>query len=132
VEDGAAINAHRAAVTISERPGLACCEQETEPVHGTALGHSHEVHGLLLDSMLGRRLVMVLEVEWTELDGRHEGALTDELAEFAGQPILIGTGGGKYTARDLFGRRVKILSTKTEEAQDLVKRSRAAGYLIGW
>jgi hypothetical protein len=75
---------------------------------------------------------MVLEVEWTDKDGRHQGTLTNELEEFAGQPIIIGPRGGRHTAKDLFGRRVKILSTKSERANKLVEKARAAGYLIGW
>jgi hypothetical protein len=71
---------------------------------------------------------MVLEVEWTDHDGQHRG----ELKELAGKPIIIGTGGRRYTARDLFGLRVKILSTKTEDAENLAEKARAAGYLIGW
>jgi hypothetical protein len=75
---------------------------------------------------------MVLEVEWTDKDGRHQGMLTNELEELAGKPIIIGRRGGRHTAKDLFGHRVKILSTKSQGAKTLVEQARAAGYLIGW
>jgi hypothetical protein len=54
------------------------------------------------------------------------------LEEYPGKPIIIGNGGGQYSAKHLFGIRVQLLSTQSQAAQDLVEPARAAGYLIGW
>jgi hypothetical protein len=75
---------------------------------------------------------MVLDVEWLDSDGHHQGRLTTEVTDLKGKLIIIGTGGWRYTAKELVGLRVHILSTPSEVAKLLVEQARAAGYLIGW
>jgi hypothetical protein len=78
------------------------------------------------------RLVMVLDVEWTDRDGRHQGKLTDELEEFNGKPMIVAAGGRQFTAANLRGIRVFIVGTKTEDADALVENAQDDGYAIGW
>jgi hypothetical protein len=75
---------------------------------------------------------MVLVVEWLDSDGYHQGQLTTQVTDLKGKLIIIGTGGWQYTANELVGIRVQILSTPSEVAKLLVEQARAAGYLIGW
>jgi hypothetical protein len=75
---------------------------------------------------------MLLEVEWTDQDGHHQGGLTTEVTDLKGKPIIIGTGGWRYAAKELSGIRARILSTQSEVAKILVEQAPAAGYLIGW
>ena len=79
-----------------------------------------------------RGLVMFLDVEWTDQDGRHQGELTNELKAFQGKPIILAARGRRLTAADLGGIRVRIVSTKTEAADILVQKAQADGYVIGW
>jgi hypothetical protein len=79
-----------------------------------------------------RTMPIFLDVEWTDQDGRHQGALTNELKEFDGKPMSLATGGRKFTAPNLWGIRVFIVGTKTEDADALVEKAQDDGYAIGW
>jgi hypothetical protein len=106
--------------------------KKTALVNGWVKVPSHELRGLRFQLLVGRRLVMVLAVVWLDSDGHHQGQLTNDATDLKGKPIIIGMGGWQYTAKELVGIRVQILSTQSQAAQNLVEQARAAGYLIGW